>query len=153
MKKIVENQIDKGFASNTDSSKSDSDDCMRQQRKTDATELALRLPWWFRLLLKVPQLPSIMWLPDFTGLICYLMLPMAVLGSYIIAFVYIVLLVHSPLVYVLVTIAIFPLWLVATSAKAHVFWNYYQLLVERRTWDIEKSLDEYIRMLKKKQSS
>lgn len=113
-------------------------------------ELALRKPWWFRLLLRIPRLPSIVWMPDIMGLFCYALFPMLIIVSYIVAFIYIVVLVHSPVVFLLFTAIMAPLLLISASAKAHAFWDYWQLLVEKRFfWDTSKSLDEYIELLRK----
>ena len=149
MKKNVENKTNKVFASNSDSSKPDSDDYMRQQRKTDATELALKKSLWFRLLLAIPEL-SITWMPDFMGLFCYLLLPTIIILCHLVTFLYVIFLVPFPQVYLAIMGILFPLILFSASAKAHAFWNYWQLQIGKRfVWDTDKALTEYIALIKK----
>ena len=145
-----ENKSNKVFASNSDSSKPDTDKCMRLQRKTDATELALKKkPLWFRLLLAIPEL-SITWMPDFMGLFCYLLLPTIIILCHLVTFLYVIFLVPFPQVYLAIMGILFPLILFSASAKAHAFWNYWQLQIGKRfVWDTDKALTEYIALIKK----
>jgi len=151
VEELVEDETCQISACNTD-------DCLsnrkrgsgRLLRQTDATELGIKPPWWFRLLLKIPELPSIVYMPAIAGLFCYFLLPMVILFGYVVALVYIVLLVHSPLVYLLLAAIVAPLWLITVSAKAHAFWNYWQLLSRKRfVWDTDRTLEEYIALIQK----
>ena len=151
--KIVENQSDKGSTNNINCSELSSSKCGgRLLCQTVPTQLVLKHPLWFRLLLKVPQLPSIVWMPDLMGLLCYCILPAIIILGYIVIFVYSVLILQSPLVYLLLVAMISPLWLISMSAKAHAFLEHWQLLTEKRfVSNPDTLLQEYVELVKKKE--
>jgi hypothetical protein len=151
VKKNVENKNNKGFASDSDCGKPCGDGMRRLRRETDATKLAVEQPLWFRLLLKIPELPSIVYMPDIAGLFCYFLLPAFIIGGYILAFLYIVFTVPFPWAYLCMAGIIAPLLIISLSAKAHAFWNYYKLVFGKaRIWDIDKAVEDYVALIRKK---
>ncbi len=124
------------------------------QYETNTTELALKTPLWFKLLLKIPELPSIVYLPAIMGLLCYFLLPMTIIFGCLLAFLYIVLAVPFPWTYLCLAGIVLPLLIVSLSVKAHAFWNYWKCMLARegvQEVSLEQKIEDYVALLKGKQ--
>lgn len=147
----MEEQADKMVAITANHCHDNSEHSIRLQRETNATELGIKKPFWFRLLLSIPELPSTVYMPAIAGLLCYFFLPTFIIGAYVLAFLYIMLSVPYPWVYLCIAGIITPSLIVSLSAKAHSFWNYWQYVIgrnERRQKTLEQAIDEYVALVK-----
>jgi len=109
----------------------------------DAYEL-LSKPFWFRLLLAIPE-------PELQTVWGFLILPSAIMAVDVLGFMYIALTVHSPLVWLVLACLLSPLIIVSASTQAHRFWRYIQNhLMAQRTFDFEVTLKEYVALVKRK---
>jgi hypothetical protein len=152
----VEDQIDKVAPIVDNDHKHSSWRNIGLQFETNATELALTTPLWFRLLLKMPELPSILYLPDTMGLVCYFFLPMTIIFGFLLAFLYILLAVPFPWTYLCLAGIILPLLIVSLSVKAHAFWNYWRGMLARegvQEASLEQKIEDYIALLNDKQNT
>jgi len=151
VKTIVEEQADKMASITVDDCHDNSGYSIRFQRETNATEMGIKKPFWFRLLLRIPELPSTVYMPAIAGLLCYFFLPTFIIGAYVLAFLYIILSVPYPWVYLCIAGIIMPSLIVSLSAKAHSFWNYWQCLTARKTSytvTLEQAIEEYVALVK-----
>ena len=150
MKKNVDSKTDKGFGSDTDSGKLGDIDTSVQ---TEPSNVRLT-PFWFRLLLKIPKLPSIIWMPATVGLLCYVFLPVFTIFGYILALLF-VLRLSFPWNWLCLAGIISPLTIVLLSVKAHAFWNNWsRLFKENGTHrSLDEILEEYVTLVRGKRNS
>lgn len=151
----MEDQMDEVASIVNDNCKCGSERNVGLQRETTAAELALKTPLWFRLLLKIPELPSIVYLPAVTGLLCYFLLPMIIIFGHLLAFLYIMSAVPFPWIYLCLAGIVLPLWIVSLSTKAHAFWNYWKCVVVRknlREVNLEQQIEDYVALIKDKEN-
>jgi len=128
---------------------------IRLQRKTNATELGIKRPLWFKFLLRIPELPPTVYMPAIVGLLCYFLLPTIIIGAYILAFLYILLSVPYPWIYPCIAGIVMPSLIISLSAKAHSFWNYWQCITARNTRcavTLEQAIEEYVALVKSEKS-
>jgi hypothetical protein len=152
----VEDQIDEVASITDNDCKHSVERNLRLQRKTDAAKLGLRMPLWFRLLLRIPELPSALYLPAAVGLLCYSLLPMVIILGHLLAFVYIVSAVPFPWNYLCVAGVISPISIISLSTRAHVFWNYWKCVVTKnnlRELSIEQRIENYVALVSGKENA
>lgn len=143
MKQIVESKAHKVRPNHAECGTIDrGGDSGRLHCKTYGTELSVKKPFWFRFLLAFPEL-------EVQSILGYLILPSVIIASYVLAFIYVALTVHSLLVWFILGCLLSPLVLVSASAKAHAVWRYTEGLTAHYVVDFKKALNEYIAAVKK----
>jgi hypothetical protein len=151
----VEDQIDEVASIVNNNCKHNSWCNTRLQYETNATELGLKTPLWFKLLLKMPELPSIVYLPAILGFLSYILLPTAIILGYLLAILYVVLIVPFPWIYLCFAGIVLPLLIVSLSVKAHAFWNYWEYMLARKgvqRVNLEQEIEDYVALIKGKQN-
>lgn len=116
---------------------------MRYLLKPNATELAVKTPFWFRALLAIPE-------PNIQSILGFFILPTIIITGYMMAVVYVAFTIHSALVWLILGCLMSPLIIVSASTKAHTAWRYIQNVMAQHTFDFEAALVEYVALVKKK---
>lgn len=140
----MEDQGIKGSASDRDSSiYPDGSNPGRFRREATSTELVMKMPFWFRFLLAIPEI-------NIQSILGYLILPILIIESYVLTFIYVAFTVHSMLAWILFGCLLSPLLIVSASAKAHRTWTYLENMMAPHPYSSEVALEEYLSLVKKK---